>query len=702
MTFNPTLAAQWRAAPEFQNVNADLTPVGPPQAHPYTLASVHTAFGAGIFGAGQLIALVDNGLRDDHQEFSGKSITFFGPHVFADHGTQVASIAAGGLGNGDGGMTGVAPDANLHFTAFNSGVANLAGGTLDAAGMGAVVQNNSWGYVVLATDFASFAGTNPGGLAADLAGRLGGSQSDWQNYLSALDTFQEGGVIVWAVSNDLASVDVTAALPSFQSTLGEAWIAVINGNFEVNSGGTITDAELLSAPCGMAASYCIAANGVVWTATAVGTNTYAANYGSSFAAPQVSGTVALVAQAFPTLTPEEITNRILVTANNFWFAAEGVSIDGVVDFGGITHGYSDVWGHGLLDVEAALSPIGITALVAGTSLATGQRTPIDSAGISVSSAFGDALVQGLSDRDVAVFDQFNGNFTVAADAFVTSRGAGGLYRTADLVRVSPGDFAPVGGAGALTTSDVVAAAYGADALASTTVLGLSRNASFVTGGSGGWSTFAYLGGQQATENAMAGFGASRSFDALGGRVTIGASQSLEQGAVLGLVGNEAFDFGRGTAITAGHLGYEGAIGDRFAVFANLEIGVASAFGEATDDLVEDIGPVAFNGFHVGANVRGVIADDDKVTVSVSRPLRVLAGDVDLAMPVGRTIDGAVTTEAVTVALAPEGRQLDFGFNYEIGLGALSTLRFAATYSLDAGNVADARGIAVAAGLGVGF
>src|SRR5690606_27227320 len=121
---------------------------------------------------------------------------------------------------------------------------------------------------------------------------------------------QENGVIVWAVSNNLTGVDVNAALPSFQTSLGEAWIAVVNGYFEVSGGGTINYAELLSAPCGMAASYCIAADGSVWAATATGTNTYAADTGTSFAAPQVAGGVALVAQAFPDLTPEEITNRI--------------------------------------------------------------------------------------------------------------------------------------------------------------------------------------------------------------------------------------------------------------------------------------------------------------------------------------------------------------------------------------------------------
>ncbi|MCW5719367.1 MAG: hypothetical protein KIS68_16235, partial [Bauldia sp.] len=420
-------------------------------------------------------------------------------------------------------------------------------------------------------------------------------------------------------------------------------------------------------------------------------------------APIVSGGIALVAQAFPTLSPAEITTRILASADNTWFAAEGVGITGTVDFGGgITHDYSNIWGHGVLDLAAALSPLGTVSIVMGDSLATGRRAPLDSAGVSVSTAFGDALARGLAGREMTVFDHFNGNFVIDADALVRDRGAGGLARVTDLVRVGAGDFDPVGGAPSLAGGGVVEAAYGRDAVAASSVLGLSRNAAYVTSGNDGWSTFAYAGGQQATDNVMAGFGLARTFDALGGRLTIGASQNIEQGALLGLVGNEAFDFGRGTAITAGHLGYERAVGERFSVFANVEVGMANAFGLAADSLVRSIGPVGFNGFNVGATAHGVIADNDRLTFSVSRPLRVASGEMAIGMPVGRTIDGTVTTEVVTLSLAPGGRQLDLGVNYEVGIGATSTLRLAATYSLDAGNVDGARGLALAAGIGIGF
>ena len=88
--------------------------------------------------------------------------------------------------------------------------------------------------------------------------------------------------------------------------------------------------------------------------------------------PQVTA-VALVAQAFPTQTPEQWTARLLASANNNikknndrstlyseTRTGNDYSFDIIdyVDFGnGVKHGYSDGAGHGILDVYAAPQPI---------------------------------------------------------------------------------------------------------------------------------------------------------------------------------------------------------------------------------------------------------------------------------------------------------------------------------------------------------
>ena len=124
------------------------------------------------------------------------------------------------------------------------------------------------------------------------------------------------------------------------------------------SGKTYT---LKSAPCGTTAQYCLSADG--WQITAPGGTTFDVNVGgtiydyqstsgSSFAAPQVSGAIALLATHFPNHTPEQLADRLLATAYNDW-AAFGV--DGTTTFGnGVVHGYSTDYGHGVMDIYQAL------------------------------------------------------------------------------------------------------------------------------------------------------------------------------------------------------------------------------------------------------------------------------------------------------------------------------------------------------------
>lgn len=165
---------------------------------------------------------------------------------------------------------GFAPDADLHLTSYLSSptsgsidLGKLAGATLDAAALGAVAQNNSWGVLTrepdgsrelmlsgVRTQMANTGQTLPQAYRA----LVGGTASQWDTYFDALDTFQSEGVIVWALSNDesLTENDASSALPRLSPELGEAWIAVGNGEFSVTADHDILAARRLSAPCGIA------------------------------------------------------------------------------------------------------------------------------------------------------------------------------------------------------------------------------------------------------------------------------------------------------------------------------------------------------------------------------------------------------------------------------------------------------------------
>jgi hypothetical protein len=92
--------------------------------------------------------------------------------------------------------------------------------------------------------------------------------------------------------------------------------------------------------------------------------------GTSFSAPTVSGAVALMAQAFPNLTGQQIVSILFQTADDLGAA-----------------GVDSVYGHGRLNLQRAFSPVGTTSLA-------DSKVPV--AGSDLPPAAGDAGKSSLS------------------------------------------------------------------------------------------------------------------------------------------------------------------------------------------------------------------------------------------------------------------------------------------------------------------
>ena len=307
--------------------------------HSYPLASsrVEYAHAAGLRGRGQIVSVIDEGFRLSHEALRDRK--FFDPGYdvgLADHGTAVASVLAGDAV----GMVGIAPSADLALGRFDSS-AHLARATWQALSLGAVAQNNSWGY----TDLPA----TPTGVSRAFAG------PDGADYLDALKAYASEGVVVFAVSNDETRTQslVMEALPKMLPSLEPGWLAVVNAvpDFDAER---ILSAQRLSAGCLDAARWCLAADGGWDAANAASDTAYRFVTGSSFAVPQVSGALALLGEAFPNLTPHQLRIRLLASADNGFF-----SHDGTVELApGFEHGYNREFGHGFLDIRSALLPIG--------------------------------------------------------------------------------------------------------------------------------------------------------------------------------------------------------------------------------------------------------------------------------------------------------------------------------------------------------
>ena len=150
----------------------------------------------------------------------------------------------------------------------------------------------------------------------------------------------------------------------------------------------------------------------------------------------VSGGVALVAQAFPNHTPEQLVDRILASANNIWFTPTG-NTTFTTHGASIKHGYHTTWGHGVPDFYAAMSPIttssnplsfaaspssSSSSTVNGSSVpfSNVMRIPISLTSITQSSSIGDAIKKGLAGKTTYAYDALNGGFKYDLSNFVTS------------------------------------------------------------------------------------------------------------------------------------------------------------------------------------------------------------------------------------------------------------------------------------------
>lgn len=652
-------------------------------AHNYLLQNIHIAHtatlpnGDRVRGKGQLIAIVDDGFLLTHQELAGKSIkTYPGTAMGVDdHGTAVAAIAAG-LANGTG-MMGVAPEADLHLSSWedHSGPGQnvltfLAATTDDARLSGAVAQNNSWGWATekaASQELTDYSGTSSAQYAQHITGRLGGTAAEWQNLFAAYDRFQQSGVIVFANSNNssLGDASAWASLPLFVPELREAWIAVSNALFAVDSNtGDILKADLLSAPCGSAAPFCLTADGSVYKPTASSDTAYSVATGTSFAAPQISGDVALLAQAFPNLSPAEITVRLLATARNDWAGFQSTRAGTSTFAPGVTHDYSSDFGHGVPDMEAALSPVGGLSIASGSNLATATMSPLDGGVATSGPMIGNAVARALGDREIMVVDRLGTDFYVPATAL-----------TAD----APG-FAATDRRHLARNVDQVAASFAfaemqAPALsilhdAAVPKLFFSQSLANLDGISAfsqifplGQRDFLQFSGsfRQSEAGSDAGFSVARLTRHQGFATELSFAFGHSTSNFFGwdapgpfLSGDASGNFSSGLSVSL-------PVDGLWTLSAYAELG--SAFVNDDAAMLVDYGSFAYAAGGVTARRRSLFTARDTIDFYAGMRPKAVAGKADLQVPVGRGTDGSLHYENVAVDLADADIPLRLGFVY---------------------------------------
>ncbi len=292
-------------------------------------------------GHGVTVGLIDSQVNEAHADLAGR-VSLSSPVPLSvlpqpgdNHGTQVAGLIAGRTGNGIAG-TGAAPDSQLHSFAIDyAAPVDLQALSAHLAAQAAFdVSNNSWGLPQAFAD--SFMTTAGRGLKDALdhavtAGRDG-----------------LGTVFVFAAGNGRMDADGV----NRGDDVNFHNLANSRRTIAVGATDDTGNAAFFSSP---GTSLLLSAPGT-WLLTASGSGTgdksFAQVSGTSFAAPLVSGTVALMLQVNPKLGYRDVQEILAISARPSADADAVGNGAGFVNGGGLVHARE--MGFGLLDAEAAV------------------------------------------------------------------------------------------------------------------------------------------------------------------------------------------------------------------------------------------------------------------------------------------------------------------------------------------------------------
>ena len=392
------------------------------------------AYARGATGAGETILIMEYGVYENHREFSGDGKIETGNSRFLPpdeirpfHGTAVTALA---VGNRDGEMIvnaeGKDEGINMHGVAFDAKV--YVWQTRTRGGRGPIIDLQEPISSVISTktrDEGNVEFLEPIFLR-DEGAIINFSHSPMPGAISVYDgevvkehlamtaallaqsdkSPADKKIVVWSAGNAGSFVDeneapVVSDSPNLVQGLGVYFPELRDHVLAVVALQEDGSLASYSSRCGIAKDFCIAAPGdLLVSADWVGESDYLLFEGTSAAAPVVSGSLAVLRQFFRgQLGNTELVNRLLATANR-----NGIYAD------------SDTYGHGLVDLDAATSPVGPVM----TSLSSDPRSrPLAGTRTALSGgAFGTAWQRGLAGVEMAGFDALDAPFFMPASSWV--------------------------------------------------------------------------------------------------------------------------------------------------------------------------------------------------------------------------------------------------------------------------------------------
>jgi len=651
------------------------------------------------------------------------------------HGTAVAGIIAAERNNAV--IYGVASQAKIMSIAFaDPTTGDLTNG--DAPGIqsalnnGAQVFNGSYGYANLTPPTADIPT-----VEQIVNNSYGGT--------NLITQYQRGvaahAIFVYAAGNDsLTNPDVPAGLPYyFQGTTAPSgitqatydavnpshldwsknWVAVVS----VNSSNTIS---AFSNQCGVAMNWCLAAPGEISTSTGLAGGYTGPIQGTSFAAPNVTGAIAVMLGAWPQLTPEKVLQILFNTATDLGAA-----------------GVDPVYGHGLLNLEKATSPTD-----GGWSLSSfsGGAFEFNASGLGLSAPFGNAL--NSSHASLQFLDAYGKNYAVplSSVAKTLTPTKTDYDKLANLTDPAMDNVLDLGNHTTLRFSDETSQdntpGSHTDKLSKFSYLSAfpmddsgKRNLSFAfnyktnltdsvapsdqkhiasdalknpylnlvdavnssvvhyADGPSQLTMAAYFGKLNRDDyeysfndgKDVTGVFSEISYTVPDSKSTLSFDNgvTIEKNSLLGSEAGGAFAIDKAITYYTGVSG-KYALAENVALIANYNLGVTKVAASG-NSFITGVDNIVTNAFAVGSETYHVADKGDTLGFLVSQPLRVIQGGAALTLPVAVDNGGNMLYENNNLNLAPTGRELDFESYYNLKSDDNSNLGVDVMFRLEPNN-----------------
>lgn len=664
------------------------------------------AHAAGHTGRGATVAVLDTGVQGNHIELktrlSGARMydstirKWVAPTDADGHGTHVAGIIAGSTGTGY--TYGVAPDAKIlpvkvfFSDSWTASTTSLATGLKTAAGTRAVSVINlslgAGGPLGGSFEKALRSAVSADKLIIAAAGNQGGDAPIWPARY-AKESWAKGQIIA------VGAVDANNRLASFSNRAGDTanWYLVAPGVSVLssyNNGG------------------------------------YAFMSGTSIAAPAVAGAAALLEGTWPQLKANQVASILLQTATDL--GAPGID---------------ETYGRGLLNVERAMQPVGTltvpisraskkirrTKATLRTSVASwsglhaaaleGQfrGITVDAFNRDFATDFGSGIRAPATERISDALDmagrtlQFTERRHADATRFVTAveeRRSHDLHAAQQTQRSLIGSSAvftlAAGREIAFATGDMAGTYFGladTDHGLANPYLGLTRSSAQLALGFTRDSLSFKAGILDSSLDAAmlrqldwskAGGGGAMVVEmnyALGQDAMIGIQYASieEQDAWLGSVADEVLALGQAATRTiTAHASQR--VGRNTVLAAQYSVGrTADARGKGLLSTTEDVQSQAFA---FGLVSHHALIPNDRLSLTLSSPLRITRGSAAVSMPVAISDTGEATFESRRIALAATSRELKLGLDYATPLSRTSSLSLLLAARYNANHVAGDR------------